>query len=185
MGSDLWKFAENFFRTGVLPDVINDTLLCLIPKVQFPELVTQLWLISLCNVQYKIVTKAMTNRLKEILTEVIGPFQCSFVPSRKITDNIIVYHEVLHSMRQKQSGKSYMILKIDLEKAYDRLSWSFIRDTFWEVGIDDGLVRNIMTCVETSRMATLWNGKQLGWFKPGRGIRHGDSISPYLFVLCI
>ena len=46
-------------------------------------------------------------------------------------------------------------------------------------------VRNVMHCVETMQMSVLWNGKQLEWFKPTRGIRQGDAISLYLFVLCM
>ena len=63
------------------------------------------------------------------MQSMIGPNQSSFVPGRHITDNRIIYQEVLHSMRKKKGGKGTMLIKIDLEKAYDRLSWPFIRDT--------------------------------------------------------
>ena len=82
---------------------------------------------------YKVANKVMTNRLKEIMSSVIALNQSSFVHGRQITDNIIIYQEVLHCMRTKKSGNSFMTIKIDLEKAYDRLSWSFIRDTLKEV----------------------------------------------------
>ena len=78
-----------------------------------------------------------------------------------------------------------MLIKIDLEKAYDRLSWSFIRDTLEKLGVPNTWIMNIMNCVETTRMSVLWNGKKLDWFKPTKGIRQGDAISPFLFVLCI
>ena len=101
----------------------------------------------------------MTNRLKEIMSSVIALNQSSFVHGRQITDNIIIYQEVLHSMRTKKSGKSFMTIKIDLEKAYDRLSWSFIRDTLKEVELPSSWVNNIMHCVETPRMEIIWNNK--------------------------
>lgn len=56
-------------------------------------------------------------------------------------------------MRKRQTGKRYMVLKIDLEKAYDKLSWGFIWDTLEEVGFEESWIRNILTCVGTSRMA--------------------------------
>lgn len=127
---------SEFVRTGQLREGMNDTLVSLIPKVKNPEKVTQLRPISLCNVSYKIITKVLTNRLKEVLGDIVGPEQSSFVPKREIVDNIAIYQEALHTMRVKKGKVGYMILKIDLEKAYDRLSWSFIRETLREVGLN-------------------------------------------------
>lgn len=168
-----------------MPTRLNDTIISLIPKVANPTLVNQFRPISLCNVSYKVITKAMTNRIKDIMRCIIGPEQSSFVPERQITDNILVYQEVLHSMRKKQGVKGIMAIKIDLEKAYDRFSWDFIDDTLREVGFNDRWVRNIMNCVSTSRLGILWKGDQLDWITPTRGVRQGDAISPYLFVMCI
>ena len=64
-------------------------------------------------------------------------------------------------------------------------SWDFIRDTLHEAGLNSDWIRNIMACIETFRMPLLWNGSQLDWFNPRRGISQGDMISPYLFVICI
>lgn len=139
---------------------MNDTLVSLIPKVKNVES-TQLRPISLCNVNYKIITKVITNRLKEIMGDVIGQEHSSFVPKRQIVDNIAIYQEALHSMRIKKGNLGYMILKIDLKKAYERLSWKFIRETLRAVCLNQRWVDNIMACVETSRHALLWNGKQL------------------------
>lgn len=63
------------------------------------------------------------------------------------------------------------MIKVNLEKAYDRISWDFIKDTLMEVGLDHEWTRNIMECVETSRLSILWEGDQTDYFKPGRGIR--------------
>ena len=88
-------------------------------------------------------------------------------------------------MQTKKVGKGMMAVKIDLEKAYDRLSWEFIQDTLCDVGLNAAWVRNIMQCVTTPSMAVLWNGSKLDNFLLSRGIRHGDPISPYLFVFCV
>ena len=76
-----------------------------------------------------------------------------------------------------------MLLKIDLEKTYDRVSWSFIKDTLIKADFPSDWVRNVMHCIETVRISVSWNGKILGGFKPTRGLRQGDAISPYLCSL--
>ena len=71
-----------------------------------------------------------------------------------------------------------------MEEEYDQLSWDFIKDTLKEIRFNHEWVHNIMACIETSKLTVLWNGEQLDWFNPKRGIHQGDSMSPYIFVLC-
>jgi hypothetical protein len=123
------KFVQDFFGMGVLPPAVNETLLVVIPKHDKPERMADFRPISLCNVSYKILTKIIVNRLKPLLPKLISPTQCSFVPGRQISDNIVIIQEVLHTMKLKKGRKGIMAIKLDLEKAYDRLSWEFIRDT--------------------------------------------------------
>ena len=127
----------------------------------------------------------MTNRLKPIMQSLVSPTHSSFIPCKQIIDNIVIYHEVLHSMITKNSSKGWMIIKIDLEKAHDRLSWQFIHESLEEMDFLANWTHNIMQCVETPSKSILWNGgRQLNRFNLTRGIRQGD-VSPYLFVLCM
>jgi len=74
--------------------------------------------ISLCNVLYKIIAKAIANRLKLVLDKIISPFQSAFVPGRLITNNILVAYETLHTMSKRMKGKKgYMAIKLDMSKA--------------------------------------------------------------------
>ncbi|XP_056688793.1 uncharacterized protein [Spinacia oleracea] len=168
-----------------MPANVNDTHIVLLPKIERPELPLHFRPIGLCNVTYKIITKAIVNRIKPILPLLISNTQASFVPGRQITDNIVIFQEVLHTMKRKQGGKGYMAIKIDFEKAYDRLRWSFIRDTLMQMNLPLLLINVIMECVTTSNLHVLWNGEPSQSFKPGRGIRQGDPLSPYLFVMCM
>jgi len=164
---------------------MNHTFLTLAPKVEHPQSITQFRPIGLYNVTYKIVTKAIVERLKEILPHVIVPTQASFVSKHQITDNVIIIQNILHTMRQKQGTKGYMAMKIDFKKAYDRLRWSFIKDTIHKMKLPCPLVEVIHMCLTTWLMSVLWNGVPLSLFKPTRGIRQGDPLSPYLFVICM
>nr|GEV34889.1 putative ribonuclease H protein At1g65750 family [Tanacetum cinerariifolium] len=115
----------------------------------------------------------------------ISPTQGAFVPSQQITDNIVIVQEALHSMRQKRGEKGYMAIKIVLAKAYDRLYWDFIRDTLLEMKIPQLLLEIIILCVTTPSMKILWNGEPTDAFRPSKGIRQGDPLSLYLFVMCM
>lgn len=104
-----------------MPEHLKETHIVLIPKSDHPELASQFRPIGLCNVVYKIVTKVIVNRIKPHLPFFISNTQSSFVPGRQGTDNIVIMQEVLHTMKRKQGVKGYMAIKIDFEKAYDRL----------------------------------------------------------------
>ena len=101
---------------------VNKTFVSLIPKVDHSEHIKQFRPISLCNVIYKVVTKIISNGFWAIMPSIISPNQCSFVPGRQGTDNIIIAQEVIHKMRSMHGKMSFMAIKFDLEKTYDRLN---------------------------------------------------------------
>ncbi|KAG7591715.1 Zinc finger CCHC-type [Arabidopsis thaliana x Arabidopsis arenosa] len=185
VGESVTKFVLDFFSTGQLPEETNDALMVLIPKVGKPETIKQFRPISLCNVLFKIITKSMVMRLKKVMPKLIGPAQSSFIPGRLSVDNIVVVQEAVHSMRRKKGRKGWMLLKLDLEKAYDRIQWDFLEDTLKAANLPDKWVSWIMSCVVGPSMTLLWNGEKTSPFKPARGLRQGDPLSPYLFVLCM
>ncbi|XP_021729754.1 uncharacterized protein LOC110696708 [Chenopodium quinoa] len=125
------------------------------------------------------------NRLKPLLPTLISPTQCSFVPQRQITDNIIIVQEMLHIVRHKQGKIGLMAMKIDFEKAYDRLCRSFIRESLLELRLPQAMVDVVMNCVSSAKLQILWNGEPTRSFTPSQGIRQEDPLSPYLYVICM
>ncbi|WCJ29423.1 LINE-1 retrotransposable element ORF2 protein [Euphorbia peplus] len=185
MEASLCSSTLNALNHNIFEEHINDTHIALIPKIGNPETFSHFRPIGLCNVAYKVITKCIVARLKLILRNVVSPIQSSFVPGRQITDNIIIMQEAVASFKKKTGVTGGMILKLDLEKAYDRINWDFLRDTLSVLGLPRSLIEVIMTCVSTSHLRILWNGEPTHGFTPSRGLRQGDPLSPYLFVLCM
>ena len=135
VGDSVCKLIKDIFSGTEVPKELNRTLLVLIPKSDNPTSLKLFRPISLCPVIYKTITKLLANRLKAIMPELIGPNQTSFVPGRHITENVVIVQEVIHSMRRKKWRIGQMAIKVDLEKAYDQLSWDFIYETLREIGL--------------------------------------------------
>ncbi|PKI75632.1 hypothetical protein CRG98_004033 [Punica granatum] len=117
-----------------------------------------------------MVTKLVANRLRIHMAELVSPNQVSFVPGRHIQDNIVIAQELVHSMSRLQDDKKFMSIKIDLEKACDRLSWTFIADTLIKASLPPNLRRVIMECMTTPRMQVLWNDSPTDSFAMDHGI---------------
>lgn len=178
--------VQKFFDEGILDPLLNHTNLCLIPKVYPPTGMTEFRPIALCNVAYKVISKILVNRLKQHLSGMISENQAAFIPGRMITDNVIIAHEIFHSLKvRKRQSTSYMAIKTDITKAYDRLQWDFLEETMKNMGFARKWIDWIMTCISLVTYSVLVNGSPEGHIVPERGIRQRRPSLPLsLYFVC-
>lgn len=160
---------------------LNYGVITLIPKIKEANNIKAFRLICLLNVCFKLLTKVLTMRLTHVANKVIGESQTAFLPGRFILDGVVILHEVLHEL--KNSGQSGIILKLDFEKAYDKVQWDFLFDVLQRKGFCEKWIGWIKAATTKGSVAININGEVDQFFRTHKGVRQGDPLSPLMFNL--
>jgi len=178
---DIMEVVYSFQESGIFPMGCNESFIALVPKVKDPVMIDQFRPISLVGTMYKIITKAMSHHIKNFLPLVIDENQSVFLKGRGMLESVLMANEVIEEVRRcRRSG---VFFKVDFEKAYDSVRWSFLLDMFHRMGFHSKWIKWVQGCLESATVLVLINGSPTKEFKPSRGLRQGDPLAPFLFLI--
>ncbi|KAJ9536053.1 hypothetical protein OSB04_un000779 [Centaurea solstitialis] len=178
---DLLAALQWFWNSERISLGCNSSFITLIPKTPSPEDLGDYRPISLIGVYYKLVATILAERLKKVIGKVISTTQSAFIKKRHILDGVLVANEVVDYLRYKK--RKGLVFKVDFEKAYDSVEWRPLISTMEIMGFGVKWRRWIEACLRSSTMSVLVNGSPTKEFVMGRGLRQGDPLAPFLFLI--
>ena len=184
VGNEVCDAVADFFSNGCILHEINCTIIALVPKVHNPSSMHGYRPISCCNTIYKCITKIIAARIKRCIPDIIFPAQTAFVQGRSITNNILLTQELMKNYHY-DVGTPSCALKIDLKKAYDSIRWGCILNILTAMGTPTNMLRCVMACITTPKFSICVTGELAGFFPSKRGLRQGDPLSPFLFLIAM
>ncbi|XP_052622513.1 uncharacterized protein LOC128127842 [Lactuca sativa] len=183
MKDDVFDFVKQFEKSGYIAPGCNSSFITLIPKTSDPLNLGDYRPISLIGCMYKIIAKLLANRLKQVLGSVVDEVQSAYIEGRNILDGPLIMNEVLSWA--KRSNKKIFMFKVDFEKAFDSVNWNYLDSIMEQLNFGGKWRWWIRGCLSSSRTSVLVNGSPTEEFVITKGVRQGDPLSPFLFIIAM
>lgn len=167
---DLLAAVQSFFCGHIMPKFMTHACLVLLPKFEHPNKLTEFRPISLSNFTNKIISKVLCLRLAPILPDLISSNQSGFVRGISISENIMLAQEIIHGIRKPKDGNN-VVIKLDMAKAYDRVSWSFICIVLRKMGFGEMFIDMMWRIMNNNWYSININGTRHGFFHSTRGLK--------------
>jgi hypothetical protein len=178
---DLMAIVKMFEKGEINIARLNYAIIILIPKEGEARSLKKFRPISLINRSFKIIAKALNNRLEKICDKLLAANQIAFVKVKYILESVVFAHEIIHvEVKCKDKG---VILKLDYEKAYDRVSWNFLEEMLQSRGFGSRWMEWVMSLVKGGSICIRVNDVNSPYLKPGKGLRQGDPCPPCHSIL--
>ncbi|GKV02931.1 hypothetical protein SLEP1_g15305 [Rubroshorea leprosula] len=165
--ADIMEYLMDFHINGRLVRDSNASFIVLIPKRENPQGIEEYRPISLIGCTYKILAKLLANRLSRVLNSIIGENQSAFIEGRQLV-GVVVANEAIDGVRKSKS--QCFIFKIDFEKAYDNVSWSFLDYIMERMGFNTIWRGWITECLKSNTVSVLVKGSATKQFSMSRGL---------------
>ncbi|GJV37172.1 RNA-directed DNA polymerase, eukaryota [Tanacetum coccineum] len=179
--SDVVDAVTSFFHHGQFPKGSNSSFIALIPKTRDANMVKDFRPISLIGSMYKIIAKILANRLVLVLGDLVNEVQSAFIADRQILDGPFILNEIVQWCQSKK--KQSLVFKVDFEKAFDSVRWDYLDDILRRFGFGEKWCSWIQSCLRSSRGSVIVNGSPTEEFQFHKGLKQGDPLSPFLFIL--
>ncbi|KAJ0682333.1 putative RNA-directed DNA polymerase [Helianthus annuus] len=177
------EVLKEFHSSGFISGGCNSSFVALIPKCKDPQDLSNFRPISLVASTYKIIAKVLASRIKRVIGEISSSEQSAFVGGRNILDSTLIVSESI--AWAKKSKKELLIFKVDFEKAYDSINWKFLFGIMEKMDFPLKWVSWIKGCLVSGMGSVLVNGSPTKEFSYKRGLRQGDPLSPFLFIIAM
>ena len=181
LGPILLKIVNTIHDTGELPNTMSQGIISLVPKKGDTSLLKNWRPISLLNIDYKIITKALAKKMSKVIGNIVSPDQTCSVPGRDISDNVLAMRDLVDFIEEKNLGG--FLVKIDQEKAFDRVNHEYLFKVLRKFGFPDYFLKWIKIFYTSASSCVKINNFLSEFFPISRGIRQGCPLSAILYVL--